>query len=126
MKLPILATLLKLHYEDPGMEQVVKQAQEAWVKYQKAQLINQFPLREEEQKMPEAIYGPSKIRSVSTAASGGRDAGNLIEFLSFFWADGSEFVIALEVEPQLCRGAEVAGQTQSCVCRDTYLTLDQS
>jgi len=49
--------LLKLHYEDPGMEQVVQQAQEAWEKYAKAQLISQFPLREEEEKMPEAIYG---------------------------------------------------------------------
>ena len=51
--------LLKFHYEDPGMEQVLQQAQEAWVKYAKAQLISQFPLREEEQKMPEVIYGPT-------------------------------------------------------------------
>jgi len=51
--------LLKFHYEDPGMEQVTRQAHEAWEKYKTAQLISQFPLREEEEKMPEAIYGPT-------------------------------------------------------------------
>jgi len=49
--------LLKFHYEDPGMEQVTSQAQEAWEKYKSAQLISQFPLRMEEEKIPEAIYG---------------------------------------------------------------------
>ena len=51
--------LIKFHDEDPGMEQVTRQAQEAWEKYKTAQLISQFPLREEEEKMPEAIYGPT-------------------------------------------------------------------
>jgi len=52
-------SLLKSNEEDPGMEQVIKQAQTAWEQYKKAQLFSQFPLREEEEKVPEAIYGAS-------------------------------------------------------------------
>lgn len=51
--------VLKKNDEDPGFPSVMKEAQSTWAKYAEAQLFSQFPLREEEEKVPDAVYGPT-------------------------------------------------------------------
>jgi uncharacterized protein YecT (DUF1311 family) len=51
--------VLKENAEYPGFESILKQSQLAWEAYVKWQLFSQFPLKKEEAKHPEKVYGPA-------------------------------------------------------------------